>query len=187
MKNKSNIFPIIILIIIFGLAFFMISLDDKIEEAQTIPTEPEVIEPVEEVTVITRTITEDEPIKEIVIEIGSGYFNPDEITVPVGTTVIWENNDRRAHRIADDPPNREFYGDRLVPGETYSFTFTREGVYNYYDVNFFAMKGTITVESELGQITGRAFDNNGKANYAGAAFIILIGVIMAFIVSREKR
>ncbi|MDP7180447.1 MAG: cupredoxin domain-containing protein [Candidatus Woesearchaeota archaeon] len=164
----------------------MISLDN-IEPSQE---QPKVTEPIDDVTppiVKTTTIIEEPPIREVVIEIGGGYFDPEEITVPVGTTVIWENNDRRAHRVAANPPNREFYGDRIVPGETYSYTFTNEGVFNYADINFFTMTGSIIVESRSSSITGNAIEWSGEANFAGAAFLILIGVIMAFIVSMERK
>jgi plastocyanin len=56
-------------------------------------------------------------------------FAPEVITVPVGTTVTWTNNDQFTHnvRLLDDG------GEVLpmAPGETAAFTFTEPGEYRY--------------------------------------------------------
>ena len=71
-------------------------------------------------------------------------FVPANITVPVGTTVTWTNNDNFTHsvRLLDDG------GDVMVmkPGETVKYTFDKPGLH-HYDCSFHAqnMKGTVLV------------------------------------------
>jgi|ETNmetMinimDraft_2_1059921.scaffolds.fasta_scaffold71830_2 plastocyanin len=188
---KPLLFTIIILTVIFSYLNYIISIQP--EETEELPPEIEekeyIIEelPEEEPKQIPTPVEPepDEP-KEVRISIDSGSFDPKEITIPVGTTVTWVNNDRRPHTVADSPPNREFYGERIAPGETYSFTFTKEGVYDYFDVVFFQVKGKITVESSAYPITGSAILKQGSPKLAGITILLLLGVIVAFIVSREK-
>ena len=71
-------------------------------------------------------------------------FDPEVITVPVGTTVTWTNNDQFTHsvRLLDDG------GEvlQMAPGESVSFTFETAGTHRY-DCSFHAqnMKGSVIV------------------------------------------
>lgn len=96
--------------------------------------------------------------KEAVIEVKRGFFDPKEITIKEGTKVIWLNEDDRSHKIADSSTPRYFYGNKIFPGENYSFVFNEAGEYDYYDVIFYStMKGKIiVVEEERIPLTGRA-------------------------------
>ena len=50
-------------------------------------------------------------------------FNPASVTVAVGTTVTWENQDGMSHNvIADDG---SFKSPDLGPGKTFSVTFEK--------------------------------------------------------------
>lgn len=59
-------------------------------------------------------------------------FEPAELTVPVGTTVRWENRERRQYhsiyfeQLGDEP------GDYFFPDETRERTFDKPGTYHYY-------------------------------------------------------
>ena len=61
------------------------------------------------------------------VNIGWLVFVPAELTVPVGTTVTWNNTDDSNHRIkfADQ------MGPRLDHGQSYTRTFTAPGTYAY--------------------------------------------------------
>jgi plastocyanin len=80
---------------------------------------------------------------EILME--NNTFKPDNITIKVGDTITWINNDSYGHKIIAS--NGEFNsGNRYIAsGKTFSFTFTKEGTYFYTDESHPSMKGTITV------------------------------------------
>ena len=71
-------------------------------------------------------------------------FDPVNITVPVGTTVTWTNNDNFTHsvRLLDDGGSVM----PMQPGESVSFTFDKPGLH-HYDCSYHAqnMKGTVLV------------------------------------------
>ncbi|HVZ58847.1 MAG TPA: cupredoxin family copper-binding protein [Patescibacteria group bacterium] len=71
-------------------------------------------------------------------------FGPGTLTVKVGTTVTWDNQDSVAHSaVADDGT---FDTKLLSPGEKGSFTFTKAGTYTYHCGVHPSMTGTIVVE-----------------------------------------
>ena len=76
-------------------------------------------------------------------------FIPEEMTVPVGTTVIWVNDEQAKHTVTADDDTFDS-GDQGL-GESYSYTFTQPGTYHYFcryhgDVGGVGMAGTIHVE-----------------------------------------
>ena len=63
-------------------------------------------------------------------------FNPSILNVRTGTTVVWTNDDKGAHRVVHMPGNNQdelFHSDRLDPGQSFSYTFTKPGRYSYAD------------------------------------------------------
>lgn len=71
-------------------------------------------------------------------------FNPQSVTVKVGATVTWENNDTVSHNIVAD--DKTFDTGMLTPGEKGSYTFTKPGKYTYKCGIHPSMTGTIVVE-----------------------------------------
>lgn len=71
-------------------------------------------------------------------------FNPDTLTVPVGTTVTWTNKDSAVHNVISD--TGAFGSENLNQGNSYSFTFTQGGDYPYICTIHPSMKGTIIVK-----------------------------------------
>lgn len=70
-------------------------------------------------------------------------FNPASVTIAVGTTVTWENQDGMDHNvIADDG---SFKSPDLGSGKTFSFTFEKAGTYTYTCHIHPNMKGTVVV------------------------------------------
>lgn len=68
---------------------------------------------------------------------GNGY-----IVVAAGTQVIWENEDTTQHTTTS--VNGVWDSGILNPGQSFSFTFTKPGVYNYI-CNVHPMSGTVVV------------------------------------------
>ena len=68
--------------------------------------------------------------KTVVVQLGEHFFDPSSITVRVGTTVIWRNNGQQTHDI--HARDGSFDSPLLNPGNTFTFTFTKPGLYPYY-------------------------------------------------------
>ncbi len=57
-------------------------------------------------------------------------FSPQQLTVKVGTTVIWTNKDTMVHTVTAD--DKSFDSGNLNPGDTFKFTFMKTGTFRYY-------------------------------------------------------
>lgn len=72
------------------------------------------------------------------------FFSPANITVTLGVnnTVAWTNRDSTNHTVfALD----NSYGGTLIPGGTFTHTFTAPGVYKYYCTIHTFMRGSVIV------------------------------------------
>jgi plastocyanin len=75
----------------------------------------------------------------------SGYaFNPDNVTVHVGDTITWTNQDSVAHTVTSANGGPLNSGP-LNQGQSYSYQFTSPGTYSYYCAFHPNMLGTVTV------------------------------------------
>ena len=72
-------------------------------------------------------------------------FNPTNLTVKVGTTVTWINQDSTTHTVTSDNGAFQSSGN-LNQGTNYTFTFTKAGTYPYHCSIHPNMKGTILVQ-----------------------------------------
>jgi plastocyanin len=75
------------------------------------------------------------------VSIKNFAFNPTPLTIKVGTTVIWTNNDSAPHQIKSDV----FNSATLNNGQTFEFTFSVAGEYDYICSVHPSMKGKIIV------------------------------------------
>ena len=64
------------------------------------------------------------------ITIDNFTFTPKELTVPVGTTVTWLNHDDIPHTIVEKKTT--FRSKALDTDDSYSFTFTSAGTFDYF-------------------------------------------------------
>ena len=71
-------------------------------------------------------------------------FDPQTVTIKVGETVTWTNEDPTNHPVAGD--NGEFDSLELPQGASFSFTFTSAGTFTYHCKVHTNMKGTVVVE-----------------------------------------
>ena len=79
-------------------------------------------------------------------------FNPQAVTVKAGTTVTWTNKDDIPHGIA--ATNNAFKrSPALDTDDSFSFTFTTPGTYQYFCYIHPHMTGTIVVEAAAGSNT----------------------------------
>ena len=57
-------------------------------------------------------------------------FKPDTITVPVGATVVWENDDNIVHTVVS--VDGAFRSPALDTEDKFSFTFDKAGTFEYF-------------------------------------------------------
>jgi plastocyanin len=76
------------------------------------------------------------------IEISKMKFNPEELTVHAGDTVVWINNDMTNHCITE--ANKEWTSSTLVPGQSFKKAITKN--VEYYCAIHMVMKGKILVQ-----------------------------------------
>jgi amicyanin len=79
------------------------------------------------------------------IAIDNFTFNPQRVTVKAGTSVTWTNRDDIPHAIA--ATGKLFKSKVLDTDNSYSFTFTTPGTYEYFCSLHPHMTGTIVVEA----------------------------------------
>ncbi len=72
-------------------------------------------------------------------------FSPSTITISVGDTVTWRNDDDVAHTVTSDTGD-ELNSGNLSPGETYQNVFNQAGDYPYHCTIHPVMTGTVIVE-----------------------------------------
>jgi plastocyanin len=71
-------------------------------------------------------------------------YNPATLTVKVGETVTWKNDDDRDHTVEGE--NGSFKSGNIRPGRKFEHTFTRAGRYPYACAYHPRMKGEVVVE-----------------------------------------
>ncbi|MFF0163324.1 plastocyanin/azurin family copper-binding protein [Streptomyces sp. NPDC005263] len=75
-----------------------------------------------------------------------GYaFSPANLTVPVGSTVTWTNQDTAPHDVKTTSGPVSIHSPMLNKGQSWSFTFTAAGTYGYYCTVHPNMTAGITV------------------------------------------
>src|SRR6266481_3500615 len=69
-------------------------------------------------------------------------FTPNSLTVKVGTKVTWTNHDSVTHTVT---ANQGAFNSPVLPGSSFSFTFTKAGTYAYHCMIHPYMMATIVV------------------------------------------
>ena len=82
------------------------------------------------------------------VEIDNFAFSPARVTVKAGTTVAWLNADDTPHTVASS--SKLFKSKALDTDDSFSFTFTTPGVYQYFCSLHPHMTGTVVVEGTTG-------------------------------------
>jgi plastocyanin len=71
-------------------------------------------------------------------------IQPANVTVAVGGTVTWANQDSVTHNLTDDAGS--WSSGALAPGKSFSHTFTAAGTFPYHCIIHPSMTGQITVK-----------------------------------------
>ena len=78
------------------------------------------------------------------VTIDNFTFTPKELTVPVGTTIKWVNKDDIPHTVVER--NKSFRSKPLDSNETFSFTFSQAGSFDYFCSLHPQMVGKVIVQ-----------------------------------------
>jgi amicyanin len=66
------------------------------------------------------------------VQIANYAYSPSSITVNVGDTVTWTNDDTAPHTVTTSSGPQSLSSPDLSKGQSWSFTFTAPGTYSYY-------------------------------------------------------
>jgi len=147
-----------------------------------------------------------------VVIIQNFAYNPSQITVTAGTTVTWINRDTVGHTVtegnpqAPKPANQRLFDSShgteggnvitIAPGQSFSFTFTTPGQYDYYCIPHSYMTGHVTVlpaatgaqqSQGYGDLTNFSIVVTGRDLISLSAFAVVILVAVMLIFARAGR
>ncbi len=78
------------------------------------------------------------------VRINNFDFLPEDLTVNVGDTVVWVNDDKVVHTVT--AKNNEFDSLSLKQDDEFAYTFTKKGTYAYNCDVHSGMTGSVKVE-----------------------------------------
>ena len=106
--------------------------------------EESVQDPQEEISSLP--VTEEGKVVSIVGNSGGNSYKPIPIEIKVGDTVTWINNDSSLHTATSKSSNASNFDSKVLRrGETFSFTFDKEGQYPYFCTLHPNMVGSVAV------------------------------------------
>ncbi len=126
------------MLVIFVAVFLIFQRADEVE----VPVEIE-----EEIIIDKELNIEEAPIIEMEqrnVVISSFAYVPQEITVQVGTMVVWRNNDTDAHTVTSDDGD-ELNSPLLSTGDSFSHVFDNVGTFDYHCAPHPFMQGRVIV------------------------------------------
>jgi plastocyanin len=115
------------------------------------------------------------------------WYTPNKITIPVGGTVIWKNQDTDAHTVTSGlgagiqsvqtnqkgKPDGIFDSGIIKPGQSWSHTFYNPGTYNYFCTIHPWMEAAVVVNpvKNLQQIPNYPVDASGNRQDAFPIYV----------------
>ena len=81
---------------------------------------------------------------QVEVKIDNFSFGPTEVTVPVGTTVVWTNRDDIPHTVVST--EKVFKSRVLDTDDKFSYQFTKPGTYPYFCSLHPKMTGQVVVK-----------------------------------------
>lgn len=81
---------------------------------------------------------------QVAVSITNFAYDPTPLTVNVGDTVTWTNNDSTAHTVTSS--DGSIQSGTLQPGQSFSFTFTTPGTFDYHCEFHANMSGQVVVQ-----------------------------------------
>jgi len=91
----------------------------------------------------TTAITETTAANSVEVICKNNRFQPNTLTINVGTTVTWVNQDGFIHTVTSGTSPSEtsglFDSGNLSGGQTFSFTFDKAGTYDYFCIPHYSL------------------------------------------------
>ena len=90
--------------------------------------------------------------REVAVAMTKDAFMPDKVTISKGDSVKFVNEDAQDRWPASNiHPTHDIYPEfdptrSIKPGESWSFTFAKEGIWRYHDHLLPSLSGTVVVE-----------------------------------------
>jgi plastocyanin len=112
---------------------------------------------------------------DVAIAIGDNFFNPSSRVVEVGDRVIWTNQGSLVHTVTSTTPAGILDSGNIPSGQSYEFTFTSEGTFNYRCI-YHAMTGSITVVAVIPEFSGSPLIVAG-----------LLAMVLGLVLARRRR
>ena len=120
------------------------------EEEAPVEEEPAMEEEIPEETAMSADVSIPEGSSTPGCEADNACYIPAEVTVGVGATVTWTNDDTAAHTVTSgtptDGPDGVFDSSIVMSGNTFEFTFEEAGDYDYFCIVHPWMTGKVIVE-----------------------------------------
>ena len=100
-------------------------------------------------------------------------FLPEDLTINVGDTVTWTNDDDSSHTVTAE--DGQFHSENMEEEATWSYTFTETGTYDYGCNYHGGMEGSVSVVEEDEEIvwtdyTFDQMDDSAHSSIIGFAF-----------------
>lgn len=110
----------------------------------------------------------------VTVSIQDFFFNPSQITIRPGTTVMWVNEGSHTHTVTSD--DGQFDSEALMSGDSFMVTFSGSGTLAYHcEIHPDVMMGSVTV-SESGSGAAPTDENSTPAAQAdGGAMDMTMG------------
>lgn len=145
-SNQSLVAVLVVALLIVG-GFWYMSMNQKTLNPSPTPISESavIVVPSTSPTTATGSPATSAAMKkeENLVSMSKNTFAPSTLSVKVGETVTWVNNDTWDHNVTSD--DNTFVSPTMKAGAKYSYTFTKEGMYDYACTLHVGMKGKIVV------------------------------------------
>lgn len=146
---KNRIFVLLSVLVIFAVACSQepaVPLPPAPEPSNTMPSAPAQPAAAPQVPASSQNTpaAPAQTAKTVSVTIQSFKFTPSDVTINLGDTVVWTNEDTAPHTV--ESSDGTLRSDELSKGDSYSYKFTKAGKYDYICGIHPSMKGSITVQ-----------------------------------------
>ena len=127
-------------------------------------------------------------LPDVTVSVFNFGFSPDPVTIQVGDTITWENNQGFHNVVSTSGPESFSSGAPAGAGWSYSRTFTQPGTYTYICEVHSNMQGTIIVEGDPTSVemNGVSAETSSLTLASTLLLPLLIGFTLVAIQSNKK-
>jgi plastocyanin len=116
-------------------------------------------------------------------------LSPSDLSIQVNDTVTWKNNDNAVHTVTTGKPGLGFDGridsGVIAQGGSFSHTFDKTGLYNYYCLFHPWMTGFVNVGTSIPVLPTGIFISTDKSVYHNGDTIQISGQVSKFVQNKQ--